>query len=154
VVRLKSRTFAWQKKRGRFFFLFLQKIKTNPLFGFLKTTNLLFTRYKSSKLAYEADLGAEKLLAAEKGMDRIVVEVKSFLKLSFANEFHGILGQYITYLDALEYLSLDRELIIAIPKFAEDRLKDYPFIRHLIEKHNLKMFVFDEKEEIILEWKR
>ena len=45
---------------------------------------------KENKIAYEADLGAEKLLAAEKGTDKIVVEVKSFLKLSLANEFHGI----------------------------------------------------------------
>ena len=54
-------------------------------------------------MAYNADLGVEKMLAAEKGLDKIVVEVKSFLKLSLANEFHTILGQYVTYLDALEF---------------------------------------------------
>ena len=109
---------------------------------------------KSIKMAYNADLGAEKMLAAEKGLDKIVVEIKSFLKLSLANEFHTILGQYVTYLDALEFLALDRELLIAVPKFAEERIQEYPFIQHLIQKHNLKMFIFDEIEEIILTWKR
>ncbi len=109
---------------------------------------------KNVKMVYEADLGAEKMLAAEKGMEKIVVEVKSFLKLSLSNEFHTILGQYMTYIDALEFLSLDRELIIAVPKFAEERIQEYPFILHLIKKHHLKMFVFDEIEEIILTWKR
>jgi hypothetical protein len=90
---------------------------------------------KEKRMAYEADIGAEKMLAAEKGLDKIVVEVKSFLKLSLANEFHTILGQYMTYIDALEFLSLDRELIIAVPKFAEERIQEYPFILHLIEKH-------------------
>ena len=109
---------------------------------------------KENKIAYEADLGAEKLLAAEKGTDKIVVEVKSFLKLSLANEFHGILGQYITYFDALEFLDLKRDLIIAVPQFAEVRLHEYPFIQHLIKKHNLKLFIFDEIEGTILTWKR
>lgn len=109
---------------------------------------------KENKMAYEADLGAEKLFAAEKGIDKIVVEVKSFLKLSLANEFHTILGQYKTYEDALEFLLLDRELIIAIPKFADERIQEYPFIQHLIKKHKVKSFVFDEIEEIILRWKR
>ena len=109
---------------------------------------------KDNKIAYEADLGAEKLLAAEKGLDKIVVEVKSFLKLSLSHEFHGILGQYMTYINALEFLDLDRELIIAVPQFAEARIQEYPFILHLIKKHNVKLFVFDEIEEIILTWKR
>jgi XisH protein len=46
---------------------------------------------------YDIDLGAEKLLAAEKGNQKIAVEIKSFIKLSFAHEFHGALGQYLNY---------------------------------------------------------
>ena len=43
--------------------------------------------------SYEVDLGAEQLMAAEKGVAKIAVEVKSFTSPSFAYEFHGVLGQ-------------------------------------------------------------
>jgi len=37
---------------------------------------------------YEMDLGAERLIAAEKGKEKIVVEIKSFLKTSVVYQFH------------------------------------------------------------------
>ena len=37
---------------------------------------------------------------------------------------------------------------------AHERLQDYPFILHLIKKHEVKTFVFDELDEIILAWKK
>jgi hypothetical protein len=46
----------------------------------------------------EIDLGAERLLAAERGDDKIAVEVKSFLASASAiSEFHTALGQFINY---------------------------------------------------------
>ena len=122
--------------------------------GWTVTHDPLRLEDKDARMYYEADLGAEKLLVAEKGTDKIAVEIKSFLKASIVSEFHGILGQYITYADALEFLSDNRQLILAIPKFAEERLREYPFILRLIEKHGLKILVFDEVEETIIVWKR
>lgn len=50
----------------------------------------------------EIDLGAERLLAAERGGDKIAVEVKSFLAhTSVISEFHTALGQFINYRAAL-----------------------------------------------------
>ncbi len=109
---------------------------------------------KKANMAYEVDLGAEKLLAAEKGKDLIAVEIKSFLKTSFTHEFHGILGQYITYTDALDFLEFQRELILAVPKFAMERLQEYPFLLLLLKKHNLKLLIYDELQKEIIEWKR
>lgn len=37
---------------------------------------------------WEIDFGAEKLLAAERGLEKIAVEAKSYRGLSFAYEFH------------------------------------------------------------------
>ena len=109
---------------------------------------------KDNNLDYEIDLGAEKLLVAEKGVEKIAVEIKSFLKTSLAHEFHGILGQYITYSDALEFLESDRKLILAIPDFAEERLEKHPFLKHLIKKYQVKILVYDAYKEIILSWKK
>ncbi len=52
---------------------------------------------KSFDSDYEVDLGAEKFISAEKGLQIIAVEVKSFLSASFAYEFHRVLGQYLNY---------------------------------------------------------
>jgi len=47
------------------------------------------------------DLGAEKILAAEREGEKIAVEVKSFFKTSAISEFHTALGQFINYRLAL-----------------------------------------------------
>lgn len=99
-------------------------------------------------------MGAEKLFGAEKGGEKIAVEIKSFLKSSVPNEFHGILGQYLTYFDALISLESDRLLILAVPLNAHNRLQNYPFILHLMEKHKIKTFIFDEFNENIISWKK
>jgi XisH protein len=64
---------------------------------------------------WEIDLGAEKMIAAERGHDKIAVEVKSFITESFAYEFHRILGQFMNYTAGLEVLESDRILFVAVP---------------------------------------
>lgn len=44
---------------------------------------------------YYIDIGAEKIIAAEKSGRKIAIEVKSFLGASFAADFHLAVGQYI-----------------------------------------------------------
>ena len=48
------------------------------------------------------DLGAEKLLAAEKEDRKIAVEIKSFLISSPINNLENALGQYILYQNILQ----------------------------------------------------
>jgi hypothetical protein len=43
------------------------------------------------------DLGAERILAAERDTERIAVEVKSFLKPSPVQDLKEAIGQYILY---------------------------------------------------------
>lgn len=47
------------------------------------------------------DLGAEKLLAAEREGEKIAVEIKSFLSPSAITDFHLALGQFLNYRTAL-----------------------------------------------------
>lgn len=44
---------------------------------------------------YEIDLGAEKLLGAEKNGYKIAVEIKSFIGHSIIKDFHLALGQLL-----------------------------------------------------------
>lgn len=96
--------------------------------GWLITNDPYLLSNKSEKMHYEVDLGAERLLAAEKGTEKIAVEVKSFLRQSFPHEFHTVLGQYLTYLEALSQIEPDRILFLAIPNFAYEKISDHLFL--------------------------
>jgi hypothetical protein len=59
----------------------------------------------------EIDLGAEKIIAAERGVDKIAVEVKSFLNASLVYDFHHALGQFMLYLIGLDIKEPSRNFI-------------------------------------------
>ena len=66
----------------------------------------------------EIDLGAERLLAAHRGTEKIAVEVKSFLaSTSTISQFHMALGQFINYRAALRQEEPNRALYLAVPDF-------------------------------------
>lgn len=103
--------------------------------------------------AWEIDLGAEKIIAAERGMEKIAVEAKSFLELSFANEFHKVLGQYLNYLSALKRIEPDRKLFVAVPKEVFDKDFKRQGIINSIEDYGVKILVFDKTKKEIVLWK-
>ncbi len=61
------------------------------------------------------DLGAERLIAAERGNQRIAVEVKRFLAASLVSEFHTALGQFLNYRLVLKEQDPGRQLFLAVP---------------------------------------
>lgn len=120
--------------------------------GWIITHDPFILSDKTQKMYYEIDLGAERLLAAEKGTEKIVVEVKSFLRNSMPNEFHGALGQYLSYGEGLEQINEKRELYLAISQIAHDKMQEYSFILHLIEKFKIKLIVFEDEKQEIVSW--
>ncbi len=66
------------------------------------------------------DLGAEQILAAERGTEKIAVEIKSFLTPSATTEFNAALGQFLKCQLALEQIQPNRTLYLAIPVDAYD----------------------------------
>jgi len=102
--------------------------------------------------AWEIDMAAEKLIAAKRGMDKIAVEAKSFLELSFGNEFHKILGQYLNYLSALKRVEPDRKLYVAVP--TDVYAKDFQRrgILNSVNDYNVKIFIFDKIKKEIVSW--
>ena len=62
-------------------------------------------------LDFRIDLGAERLLGAEKEGQKIAVEVKSFLGQSEVTEFHTALGQTLNYRTVLRKKLLIFEII-------------------------------------------
>jgi hypothetical protein len=100
----------------------------------------------------EIDLGAEKLIAAEKGERRIAVEVKSFLGPSTVSEFHTALGQYLDYSVALSVHDPERILYLAVPQVIHRTFFAEEMIRRIVERFGLKLLVFDPKTESVMSW--
>jgi hypothetical protein len=60
------------------------------------------------------DLAAERLIAAERGEEKIAVEIKSFISPSPISDFHTALGQFLNYIIMLEVKDPTRQLYLAI----------------------------------------
>src|SRR5713101_5330663 len=69
---------------------------------------------------FYVDLGAERVLAAEKAGKRIAVEVKSFVSESQMHDLEVALGQFLLYRAILEEQEPDRMLFLAIPDEAAE----------------------------------
>jgi XisH protein len=102
----------------------------------------------------EIDLGLERVIVAERDTEKIVVEVKSFLKTSLIHEFHSVLGQYLNYEIGLEKIKADRLLFLAIPETAFKELCEMPLFHASVEKFDIKLIVFEPENETILLWKK
>jgi len=73
---------------------------------------------KIGKRTLNVDLGAKKLLAAEKQGRKIAVEVKSFVSASPVHDLEEAVGQYIVYEDILEQLEPERIIYLeSVQKF-------------------------------------
>jgi hypothetical protein len=98
------------------------------------------------------DLGAERLLAAEKDHRRIAVEVKSFVGLSEMEDLEQAIGQYIVYHDVLSRVEPERELFLAVSEAVFVNLFEEPIGRLLMENHRVRLLVFDPQTEVIRRW--
>ena len=99
------------------------------------------------------DLGAEKIVAAEKEGQRIAVEIKSFLGASTISEFHLALGQFINYRYALEAVDPERRLYLAVPLPIYDEFFTLSFIQLVVQRSQLSLLIYDVETEEIVQWK-
>ncbi|MBP5974343.1 XisH family protein [Brasilonema sp. CT11] len=98
------------------------------------------------------DLGAEKIIAAEKEGYKIAVEVKSFLGQSTISEFHTALGQFINYRLALSQEQPERILYLAVPSDTYETFFKLPFPQTIIQQYQLRLLIYDIENEVIVRW--
>ncbi len=98
------------------------------------------------------DLGAERVIAAQKGERRIAVEIKSFLSTSILYEFHTALGQYLNYNRVLKIVEPERLLYLAVSEDAQRNLLKSDIARLAIEEEKIKLIVFDPEKEVVVLW--
>lgn len=107
---------------------------------------------RADEIDYDVDLGAEKLIAATRDSQKILVEVKSFLRQSRAYEMHHALGQFNTYVLALQEQEPDRKLFLAVPRSIYEEFFRKAFIQKLIQHYAVHLVVFDPGQKIIVKW--
>jgi len=98
------------------------------------------------------DLGAERLLAAQKGTTKIAVEVKSFLGPSEIADLEQALGQYVLYSEVLMEVEPDRILYLAVHEEIFADLFEEPIGQLLLAKRRVRLLVFDPLLEVIRLW--
>ncbi len=118
--------------------------------GWVITDDPLSIRYGGVDI--QIDLGAEKLLAAEKGTDKIAVEIKNFVSASKIYEFHTALGQFINYRTALRLEDPQRILYLAVPSAIYNDFFNLPFTQIIISENKLKIIIYDIDKEKIVKW--
>lgn len=100
----------------------------------------------------QIDLGAERLIAAEKGQEKIAVEVKSLLGPSLIYDLHNLVGQFIDYQIGLEAQEPDRVLFVAVPKIQYERLADQELFKRIVKRAGLKVIVFEPDSKVVTKW--
>lgn len=99
------------------------------------------------------DLGAERAtFAAEKGGEKIAVEVQSFLNPSPVRDLEEAVGQYEVYQVILGETQPGRKLFLAVPRRVFESLLSERFGQIIIERLKLRVLVFDERQESVMQW--
>ena len=120
--------------------------------GWTITHDPFKVRWKTRRLL--VDLGAERLIAAQKATEKIAVEVKSFIGASDLEDLYQALGQFILYRKALRRVDPERVLFLAIDEKIFRRIFDDPEGESLRAEEGIKLLVFDKEAEEIVLWKQ
>lgn len=109
-------------------------------------------RLKVGVITFQVDLGAEKVIGAEKAGQKIAVEIKSFLNPSTITDFYNALGQFLSYRLALEKNESDRILYLAVPVDVYESFFQFDFTQSAIQAYQIFLIVYDPSQETITQW--
>jgi XisH protein len=98
------------------------------------------------------DLGAERLLAAEKGVRKIAVEIKTFGGPSDVRDLEDAVGQFVLYEFALRREEPDRSLFLAVSESIWQNVFADALGELLIDDRILRVVTFDPMKEEIVRW--
>jgi hypothetical protein len=98
------------------------------------------------------DLGAERLISAEKGDEKIAAELKSFIGSSTVTDLHLALGQFFVYLMALKRKEPERTLFLAVNEETYEDVFSEGLGQELLIEYKVPMIIFDVQKEVIVRW--
>ena len=101
---------------------------------------------------FSIDLGAERLIAAQRDKELIAVEIKSFVSSSHIYDFHLALGQYLNYMRGMRRTDPQRLLFLAVPEGAYISFFAIPDAQDAVNDFGLNLLVYNDNQEIIVKW--
>ena len=99
-----------------------------------------------------ADLGAERLIAAQRDKEKIAVEIKTFGGYSPIHEMQSAMGQYLMYLSFLNRVEPERVLYLAISDTVYGHIFTRESFRFLVEQYTIKLIVVDIGNTEVVQW--
>jgi hypothetical protein len=99
-----------------------------------------------------ADLAAERLLAAERGKQKIAVEIKSFLRRSAVQDVKDALGSYEMYQTFLAEVEPERKLYLAISETAYHDTFRLEAVQLLMKRFAIPLIVVAVERKEVVGW--
>ncbi len=98
------------------------------------------------------DLGAERVIAAERAGQKIAVEIKSFIAPSVIHAMEEALGQYVLYQSLLEAVEPDRHLYLAVSLPVYENVFARKAIQLLVQRNKMALIVVNLAQEEVVVW--
>jgi hypothetical protein len=100
------------------------------------------------------DMAADRqsTVGAERGGERIAVEVQSFISKSEVADLHQAVGQYVIYRILLDELKSDRILFLAIPQEVYDAILSEQLGQLILARLHMKVLIFDPDSRKVIRW--
>jgi hypothetical protein len=99
-----------------------------------------------------ADLAAERPFAAQRGNEKIIVEIKSFVGYSVVHDFKLMLGQYMLYQSLLGEVAPEYKLFVAVDDTTYDNDFQMGILRRALSINHVPLIVIDLEAEEIIKW--
>ena len=98
------------------------------------------------------DIGAKRLLGAEKGEQQIAVEIKSFVGTSEMADLEKALGQFALYRMVMREIEPERTLYLAVPQKVMVSLFEDDLGQLILQGNLAQVVSFDPIEEVLVQW--
>lgn len=99
-----------------------------------------------------ADLAAERIIAAERGKEKIAVEIKSFRRPSAVQDIKDALGSYEMYQVFLAEVEPDRKLYLAISAQTYHDVFRLEAVQLLMKHFAIPLIVVDIEQQEVIQW--
>lgn len=92
------------------------------------------------------------MIAAERGLEKIAVEIKSFRSESEMKDLEDAVGQFVVYEHLLSRYDPDRRLYLAVSDEIHQSVFQEEAATVLIKDSVIRLLTFDSRQEVIVEW--
>jgi hypothetical protein len=105
------------------------------------------------KRTLSVDLGAERvLIGAERGTERIAVEIKTFGGTSPVVDLQQAVGQFVMYKSILTQAEPNRKLYLAVSDEVRDSILSEELGQLMLREHIERVIYFSVEREEIIAW--